>query len=177
VRIGLIASPWIPIPPPRYGGSEAVIDNLARGLRDAGHDVELFTIGESRCDVSRSWLFQNAVEPMGDSMHEALQVEAAYRALTDVDVIHDHTTIGPLLGAHAAAPGIPVVTTVHGPFHATARQMYSRLPDRVSLIAISHPQCTSAPDLDVAAVIPHGIDTRSTSPVPAAAGTSPSSAG
>jgi glycosyltransferase involved in cell wall biosynthesis len=159
VRIGLIASPWIPVPPPRYGGTEAVVDNLARGLRDAGHDVDLFTIGESRCDVNRSWIFQNAIEDLNNSMYEALQVEAAYRSLTNVDVIHDHTTIGPLLGSHAAPAGVPVVTTAHGPFHTTARQMYSRLPARVSLIAISHPHRASAPDLDVTAVIPHGIDT------------------
>jgi glycosyltransferase involved in cell wall biosynthesis len=159
VRIGLIASPWIPVPPPRYGGTEAVVDNLARGLRDAGHDVDLFTIGESRCDVNRSWIFQNAVEDLNNSMYEAIHVEAAYRSLAHVDIIHDHTTIGPLLGSHAAPAGVPVVTTAHGPFHTTARQMYSRLPDRVSLIAISHPHRASAPDLDVTAVIPHGIDT------------------
>jgi hypothetical protein len=130
VRIGLIASPWIPVPPPRYGGTEAVVDNLARGLRDAGHDVDLFTIGESRCDVNRSWIFQHAIEDLNNSMYEAIHVEAAYRSLTNVDIIHDHTTIGPLLGSHAAPAGVPVVTTAHGPFHTTARQMYSRLPDR-----------------------------------------------
>ncbi len=31
MRIGLIAPPWVPVPPPSYGGTEAVIDNLARG--------------------------------------------------------------------------------------------------------------------------------------------------
>ena len=76
---------------------------------------------------------------MNDSMYEAIHVEAAYRALADVDVIHDHTTIGPLLASHAAPAGVPVVTTVHGQFHDTARLMYSRLPERVALIAISHP--------------------------------------
>jgi glycosyltransferase involved in cell wall biosynthesis len=159
VRIGLIASPWIQVPPPRYGGTEVVIDNLARGLRDAGHDVELFTVGNSTCDVTRSWLFPEPMEPMNDSMFEALHVEAAYRALADVDVIHDHTVVGPLLGSHAAPQGVPVVTTIHGPFHQVARQLFSRLPDRVSLVAISHPQRASAPEIPVEAVIPHGIDT------------------
>jgi hypothetical protein len=48
MRIGLIAPPWIPVPPPGYGGTEEVIDNLARGLTALGHDVRLFTVGESR---------------------------------------------------------------------------------------------------------------------------------
>lgn len=42
MRIGLIAPPWIPVPPPAYGGTEEVIDNLARGLTGLGHDVRLF---------------------------------------------------------------------------------------------------------------------------------------
>ena len=161
MRIGLIATPWVPVPPPRYGGTEAVIDNLARGLRDAGHDVELFTVGESTCDVTRSWLFKEPMEPMHDSIIESLHVEAAYRALaeSDVDVIHDHTVVGPLLGSHAAPARVPVVTTVHGKFDEVSRQVYSRMPGRVSIVAISHPHRACAPEVPVEAVIPHGIDT------------------
>jgi glycosyltransferase involved in cell wall biosynthesis len=170
VRIGLIATPWIPVPPPRYGGTEAIVDNLARGLELAGHEVELFTVGESTCEVNRSWLFTETVEPINDSMYESLHVEAAYRALAHCDVIHDHTTVGPLLGSHAAPPGVPVVTTMHGPFHATARQLYSRLPGRAHLICISHPQRASAPEVPVAAVIPHGVDTTRYLPGPGGGG-------
>lgn len=159
MRIGLIAAPWIQVPPPKYGGSEAVIDNLARGLREAGHDVELFTVGDSRCDVPRSWIFPEIVEPIQDSVLESIHVEAAYRKFQDVDVIHDHTVIGPVFGSHAAPAGVPVVTTMHGPFSPTARQLYSRLPERVSLIAISHSQRATAANVPVEAVIPHGIDT------------------
>jgi len=32
MRIGLIAPPGVPVPPPAYGGTESVIDRLARGL-------------------------------------------------------------------------------------------------------------------------------------------------
>ncbi|MCW2829135.1 MAG: Spore coat protein, partial [Marmoricola sp.] len=28
MRIGLIAPPWLPVPPPAYGGTESVIDRL-----------------------------------------------------------------------------------------------------------------------------------------------------
>lgn len=170
MRIGLIAAPWIPVPPPKYGGSEAVIDNLARGFHEAGHDVELFTVGDSRCQVRQSWIFPEAVAPIQDSMLEGIHVEAAYRKLVDVDVIHDHTIIGPVFGSHAAAPGIPVVTTMHGPFSPTGRQLYSRLPDRVSLISISRHQRSTAGDVPVEAVIPHGIDTDTYYPGPGGGG-------
>jgi glycosyltransferase involved in cell wall biosynthesis len=156
----MIAGPWIPVPPPRYGGSEAVIANLAGGLQAAGHDVQLFTVGRSTCEVNRLWLFHDPVEPIGDAIYESIHVEAAYRALADVDVIHDHTSVGPLLGSHAAPPGVPVVTTMHGPFDDKARRLYSRLPGRAHLICISNPQRASAPEIPCAAVIPHGIDTQ-----------------
>ena len=65
MRIGLIAPPWIPVPPPAYGGTEEVIDNLARGLTALGHDVRLFTVGESTCPVPRQCLFASPAEPMG----------------------------------------------------------------------------------------------------------------
>ncbi len=45
MRIALIAPPWTPIPPPLYGGIELVVDQMARGLVAAGHDVTLFTTG------------------------------------------------------------------------------------------------------------------------------------
>ena len=32
MRVGLIAPTWLPIPAPAYGGTETVVDTLARGL-------------------------------------------------------------------------------------------------------------------------------------------------
>ena len=56
MRIGLIAPPWTPIPPVLYGGIELVVDQLARGLQDAGHEVLLYTTGDSTCPVPRQWV-------------------------------------------------------------------------------------------------------------------------
>jgi hypothetical protein len=53
MRIGLIAPPWVPDPLNTYGGTEVVIDdNVARGLQDVRHHVQLLTIGESTGRVS-----------------------------------------------------------------------------------------------------------------------------
>ena len=51
--VGLIAPPWLPVPPERYGGIEAVVDRLARGLVDAGHEVPLAAPQGSTCPVSQ----------------------------------------------------------------------------------------------------------------------------
>src|SRR5208283_5984866 len=56
LRVGIIAPPWLPVPPVRYGGTENVIDILARGLVTAGVEVVLVTTGDATCPVPRRWV-------------------------------------------------------------------------------------------------------------------------
>lgn len=158
MRIGLIAPPWTPVPPPLYGGIELVVDELARGFAAAGHDVVLFTTGDSTCPVERRWVLAEA-EGMriGAAVPELRHALAAYRALGDCDVIHDHTVAGPLLAA-GARPGVPVVTTVHGPLGVDLIDLYRAMDGRAAIIAISHAQHRPVPDLPITAVIHHGIE-------------------
>lgn len=158
MRIGLVAPPWIPVPPPAYGGTESVIDNLARGLRRLGHEVVLFTVGDSTSPVERIALFDHGVEPIGQSVAEAAHVVAAYDALRDVDVIHDHTMLGPLLAARAGLPLPPVVTTNHGPFTDLTVPLFRAIARGAWVVAISHDQARRARNVPIAAVIHHGID-------------------
>ncbi|HEY8729223.1 MAG TPA: glycosyltransferase, partial [Acidothermaceae bacterium] len=60
MRIGLVAPPWLPVPPPKYGGTEAVVDRLARGFVARGHEVVLFCTGDSTCPVPTAWVYENA---------------------------------------------------------------------------------------------------------------------
>ncbi len=93
LRVGLIAPPWVAVPPPKYGGTELVIDNLARGLLRAGHEVVLFTTGESTCEVERHWSLARSAGTTAD-FHTGLgHVQAAYSQLRgDTDIIHDRLT-------------------------------------------------------------------------------------
>ncbi|HEY2288163.1 MAG TPA: glycosyltransferase family 4 protein [Streptosporangiaceae bacterium] len=158
MRIGLIAPPWVPVPPPAYGGTELVIDNLARGLKELGHDVRLFTVGESTCPVPTEYLYREPVAPIGVSLVESAHVLAAYEALADVDLIHDHTLLGPLVAGQAGIRRPPVVTTNHGPFTDETRPIWSAIAEHASLICISHSQARSSGRVPVSAVIHHGID-------------------
>ncbi|GAB1691664.1 glycosyltransferase family 4 protein [Krasilnikovia sp. M28-CT-15] len=158
MRIGLIAPPWVPVPPVGYGGTEAVVDNLARGLSELGHEVRLFTVGESTCPVPRGSLFPQAVLPIGDTMAEAAHVLAAYRELARMDLIHDHTVLGPLLAGRRAGELPPVVVTSHGPFTAMPRRIFAEIARTAHIVAISRAQARQGAGLRVAAVIHHGID-------------------
>jgi len=157
LRIGMLAPPWLPVPPIGYGGTETVIDSLARGLNAAGHHVVLYTTGDSTCTVERRFAF--AASPgidVGGSAVELHHVIRAYDELTDVDVIHDHTAVGPLYSVGRAA--VPVVTTNHNPFADPFGTAFRALRGAVPVIAISAHHANSAVGIRVAAVIHHGVD-------------------
>jgi glycosyltransferase involved in cell wall biosynthesis len=157
VRIGLIAPPWLPVPPPAYGGTEAVVDRLARGMDAAGHQVVLVTTGDSTCPVERRWVFEGAQGArMGEAVAELRHLVHAYEAVRHCDVVHDHTVIGPAYAERM--PGLPVVTTNHGPFDRELLDVYRAVAHRVPVIAVSHTQAASARGLPLAGVIHHGID-------------------
>ncbi|WP_458107521.1 glycosyltransferase family 4 protein [Arthrobacter sp. R3-55] len=157
MRIGLIVGPWFTVPPEKYGGTERVVDALARALYDAGHDVRLATAADSTCPVPQIPGFGPAIpEDLGQSFSELGHVIKAYAQLRDVDIIHDHTLAGPLY-AHRP-PGIPVVTTIHGPLSPIYTPLYRDMAQDTAIIAISHDQCSRVEDLEVSAVIHHGID-------------------
>lgn len=157
VKIGIIAPPWAPIPPVLYGGIEQAVDCLCRGLIAAGHEVLLFATGDSTCPVPRQWLLERSEGArIGFSVPELRHVLAAYEAVGNCDLIHDHTMIGPIYAS--ALTDVPVVTTIHGPLNVELIDLYRRIADRVPLIAISHVQLTADPGLNVAGVIHHGVD-------------------
>ncbi len=157
MRIMIVAPPWLPVPPPAYGGTEAVLDGLARGLQAAGHEVLLYTTGDSTCEVERGWVFERAIGiGAGGAAQEVRQVVHAYEAADQVDVVHDHTLIGPLYSERF--PRLRVVTTNHGPFESDLIDLYRIVKDRVSIVAISRHQASTARDVPIAAVIHHGVE-------------------
>jgi glycosyltransferase involved in cell wall biosynthesis len=157
MRIALVAPPWVAVPPPGYGGTEEVVDTLARGLAAAGHEVVLAATGDSTCPVERVWTYPRGMgDRLGDVRVELRHVLHAYASLPEVDIVHDHTVAGPVLGAlHTDRR---VVTTNHWLFDDDLRAIYGAIATRVPVVAISQSHAASAPDVPIARVIPHGID-------------------
>jgi glycosyl transferase family 4 len=48
MRIAQVAPPWLAVPPDGYGGIERIVDLLARGLHERGHELTLFAPQGSR---------------------------------------------------------------------------------------------------------------------------------
>jgi len=157
MRIAIVAPPWVAVPPVGYGGTEVVLDGLARGLQAAGHEILLFTTGDSTCPVPKAWVFEEACGVgIGGAVTELRHVIHAYEAASGYDIVHDHTLVGPVYSERFSS--LPVVTTNHGPFDGELHDYYRAIGDRVPIIAISDHQASLVSDISVAAVIHHGID-------------------
>lgn len=157
MRIALIAPPWTPVPPPLYGGIEAVVHEVAVGLQSAGHEVLLCATGDSECPVPKHSLLKEAEGTrIGQVEVELRHVMDAYDQVAGFDIVHDHTVSGPIYAHHF--PDLRVVTTIHGSLEQEFGDIYRRVAPQVSVVAISVTQCEAAPSVPVAAVIHHGVD-------------------
>lgn len=151
LRIAVLAPPWIPVPPPGYGGIEAVVDLLCEALVARGHDVTLFAAPGSRSAARvRSPLERAHPDEIGSSLYESDHVASTWDAIDlaaklgqPFDVLHDHSGFTALSMADRLAA--PVVHTVHGPFDETTNRFYRRHGHKARLVAISHSQAASAP--------------------------------
>lgn len=156
MRIGIIAPPWIPVPPPGYGGIESFIDTMARAIVRAGHEVVLAASGDSTSPVERLPGFPpSSPDTMGLTTHELRHLIRAYAQLDDVDVIVDNTLAGPILARTATTA--PVVTIAHGPFIPLVKELYGAASPDMTFVAISHHHASTAGPIRIARVIHHGI--------------------
>lgn len=159
MRVGLVSPPWVPVPPPAYGGLEAVVDRLARGLQAQGHDVLLAAPGNSECPVPCVPGLPAAhpeASIVAETNRELLHVSMAYAAMADRDVIHDHSVAGPLYRHRPS--GAPVLTTNHGPFDEELNPLYRAMQVDTAIVAISGNQADTADGIEITRVIHHGMD-------------------
>ena len=140
MRIGMIAPPWLPIPPTGYGGIELVAYDLTEGLVERGHDVVLLAPGDSKTSarlvptiekhIGQDWPGYAA------AINTAFSSYAYARAfLEKVDIVHDHTL------HHQVDFPLPAVHTLHGPrVHGHAKAVEMSAKGRNYFVAISHRQ-------------------------------------
>jgi glycosyltransferase involved in cell wall biosynthesis len=164
LRVAVLAPPWITVPPPGYGGIEAVVALLCDELVARGHDVTLFAAPGSRSPAHISSPLECAhPDHIGSSLYEADHVSAAYDAIERAaaegrpfDLIHDHSGFTAL--AMADRVSVAVVHTLHGPFNDETSPFYARHAHKARLVAISDFQLGHAPaGVHVADVVPNPI--------------------
>jgi glycosyltransferase involved in cell wall biosynthesis len=160
----MLAPPWIPVPPPGYGGVESVVSVLTEALVRRGADVTLFCAPGSRSSADVVTLLDAPhPEEIERSIYEGAHVAQAFEAIDAglddgrFDVLHDHCGFTAL--AMADRLETPAVHTLHGQFTASTAAFYARHAHKATLVGISHAQLASGPrGLGEIDVIPNPID-------------------
>jgi glycosyltransferase involved in cell wall biosynthesis len=157
MRIAMVAPPWLQIPPEGYGGIETICADLTDGLVARGHEVHLFASGIDGTEANFVRSYEDPpIAQIGEAGPEVTHAARVAAALEDieVDIVHDHSFAGPLLGRGRRAP---TVATVHGPLVEELDTYYRLLGRSVHLVAISDAQRRSDPDLHWTATVYNAI--------------------
>jgi glycosyltransferase involved in cell wall biosynthesis len=163
VKVLQIASPYLPVPPDGYGGSERVIHSLALELTRLGIELTTFTVGTSRTAGRIAFHFpehqsqtdkSGAFAPWGP---EALGIQAgkAFAQAAEYDFIHNHLPLGVIFSGSCPTP---MLTTLHtyAADGSPPDRIFANFPD-ATYVAISNSQRRLAAHLNVVATISNPI--------------------
>jgi glycosyltransferase involved in cell wall biosynthesis len=165
MKIGIIASIWIQVPPPNmgFGAQEYLAYQLVEGLIKKGHEVTLFASGESKTSGKLVSVTDRQVKDIQTDdykikdVFEMMNLEAAYKRAADFDIIHNHLLPYGLL--FSGFTTTPTVHTLHHQIYKTRGDIYAylRYKDQ-NFISISNAQRRIVPQLNYIETVYNGID-------------------
>lgn len=163
MRIAVVAEPFVPVPPKKYGGIERVIYYLVKGLKEAGHQVTLLAPGDSEVDCElipicpKHIMFgktdaeQSIVQRLNFKIRKKT-LDILGKIKPRIDVIHSH---GMDL---SSITDFPTLTTLHGMCTMTQVEYY-RNRRRLNYNSISYAQRSSYPKMHFMGNVYNGLDT------------------
>jgi glycosyltransferase involved in cell wall biosynthesis len=172
LKIALISTPFVPVPPPLYGGTELFVSNLATELVLKGHDVFLFATGDSSVPGAKiGFRFETAQWPPNEET-ERIHLEAALAWIqtlekngTHFDIIH-WNSVCPQDFMQQALSQLKArsVVTLHNALDQKTIDLIEH-SDHAHYVLISHRQkdlllekSKSRSDFENVRVIHHGLD-------------------
>ena len=158
MRIAIISTPFIRMPPVGYGGTELFCYELSEGLNRLGHEVTVFSTADSEVGCELRSLFDAGQWPP-EAVTELSHVAWAFREVAKsrhFDVVHSNSGVGVPFAQFVTHP---VVHTIHHARDEHASRLYQMHPD-VTYVAISHRQLALEVPLRDGRVIHHGVDPR-----------------
>jgi glycosyltransferase involved in cell wall biosynthesis len=156
MRIAMISTPFLAVPPRDYGGTELVVYELVEGLIDQGHEVTLFATGDSCTRARLSCLFLERQWPP-NPLSEANHLSWAFSRISPdgFDLIHAHSALALALSRLTADH--PMVYTLHHHQVDEFSDFYRHFSEPW-YVAISQNQKRLETPLPNCEVIHHGLD-------------------
>jgi len=156
VRIAIVSSSAVRVPPEGYGGTERVLHYLTEGLVHEGHEVTLFATGDSQTHAELRALYPRPVWPL-DHLAEIDHVGWAL-----AEIAHDggfdvmHLNHAAALAVARSVP-VPVTYTMHHARDDATSRFYGHYPF-VHFVAISERQRAREDVLPRMWTVHHGLD-------------------
>lgn len=167
MRIAIIGSPFVPVPPTGYGGIEQVIYYLIKGLKEAGHEPILLGPGDStvNCElipiVDKSLYFPRNKHGLKDHKRaldnaNKTTIRELKKLLPSIDIIHSHGFDMSKLS------NFPSVTTIHNPITfdgpPSERIDYFLKRRHLNYVSISRNLQAACPELNYVGTVYNGED-------------------
>lgn len=162
MKIAIVANPYIPVPPLKYGGTEQMIHYLIKGLMEAGHTPILLAPGDSKVECElipivqkhtffpkrprERILFKRYIKQVDKRTARKLK-----SLLPEIDVIHSEEFD---LKDFADFPN---VTTLNGPITFDNLKYFSER-QKLNYVSISENQRRAYPDLNYIGTVYNGED-------------------
>jgi glycosyltransferase involved in cell wall biosynthesis len=157
MRIAVVSTPFVRVPPGGYGGTELFCHELVEGLVARGHDVLLYATGDSSASCPVRAIVPRPVWPPDfetEATHAAFALADAARAGVDVVQLN-----GPIAVPMTRLVELPAVCTIHHRAMPTSSAVYAGHPG-VRFVAISARQRDLEARLADVHVVHHGVDPR-----------------
>lgn len=155
MKIALTADPDLPVPPGLYGGLERIVDMLAHGLVERGHDVTLFAHPESK-SAGRlvPWPGRHAQSKSATLLNAATL--ARHVMTGGFDVVHSNSRIAYL--APILPLPVPKVMTYHRAISPrTVSTGYALSRGTLSFTAISDWMMADVKEIGHWDLVPNGV--------------------
>jgi glycosyltransferase involved in cell wall biosynthesis len=170
VKVAIVSSPYVPVPPVKYGGTEKVIYYLIKGLKEAGHEPVLIGPGDSKVDaevipiVKKALFFPKDKRRLPTFNQKIRKIERDTKKLlkeiqSEVDVIHSHKF------DMKDFADFPHVVTLHDPILLNQLRYKNNFPIQyheerrhLNYVSISKNQQASFPGLNYIGMVYNGED-------------------
>lgn len=162
MKILQIAPLWESVPPPAYGGTEAVVHLLVEELVKQGHDVTLCASGDSCTSARLQACYPRSLrtaEGLDDKRIYAWQHAAfSLRDAREYDIIHNHAGEDVMALSHLV-PDVPMLTTTHCNLTPDTRFIWDMYPGYYNNISwAQHRSMPKSVTATFAGIVYNGID-------------------
>ena len=140
MKILQIAPLWETVPPPAYGGTEAVVSILTEELVRRGHEVTLCASGDSRTRAELLSILPHSLRTARDLQdpwpYAWIHSTLALREANEFDIVHNHAGELTMAMAHLV-PDVPMLSTMHCLITPDTKFIWDRYPGYYNTISMS----------------------------------------